>query len=119
MHKAPEYRGTKGSYPGGLGSPPCTPLSSQEGCEGHPEEGRDTTLRRKGQMGEEVNLARHSLYVKHSQNWNTQSHTYSSVHPDWKPSPNPHFNPTDSKFMNQTEVSFLLTPQGSLWDRQA
>lgn len=29
---------------------------------------RGTTFQRKGQMGEEVNLARHSIYVKHSPN---------------------------------------------------
>lgn len=70
MHKVSEYRGTQGSHPGGLESPPCAPLSSREGCEGHPEEERDTTLWRKGQMGEEVNLTRHSLYVKHFPSWN-------------------------------------------------
>lgn len=91
MHKASEYRGTQGSHPGGLESPPCASLSSQEGCEGHPDLERDTTLRRKGQIGEEVNLARHSLYVKHFPYWNPihrEAHT--CVHPDWKPSPNPH-----------------------------
>lgn len=78
MHEASESRGAQSSHPGGLEPPPCAPLSSQEGCDGQPEEGRDATLQRKGQMGEEVNLARHTLYVKHSPK--LESHTHSPPH---------------------------------------
>lgn len=76
---------------------------------------REGTLhfREKGQMGEEVDLTRNSLYVKHSPNWNhTHTHTHKHVFAQTgsPPPTHTHFNPTGSNCVNQT-VFLLFIPR--------